>query len=87
MISKYAGTCVLCKKPTKAGVDQYDLDLKESFHLACKQDQEDNPKPTPEQFELAIRLGYKPVDGNLLLLPNASGRQPERDEDGAPGRD
>jgi hypothetical protein len=35
MISKYSSTCCHCGKPTKAGVDPYDMDWKKSYHQSC----------------------------------------------------
>ena len=35
MISKYNSQCYLCGLPTKANVDEYDLDNRRSFHTKC----------------------------------------------------
>jgi hypothetical protein len=60
MISKYNGKCAHCGQPTKAGVDQYDIDTKRSYHEACE------PQPLPfdsaEDDELADRLGFRKVE-------------------------
>ena len=58
MISKYAGTCYICKEPTKAGVDEYDLDTRRGYHAECTEGA-DNPEA------LAIRLGYMPYTESL----------------------
>jgi hypothetical protein len=77
MISKYNGTCFYCKQPTKANVDEYELESKKSFHLACKE--QDEAKPAPEQFALAERLhfiAYWPamgVDGFLRAVSQTRG--------------
>jgi hypothetical protein len=56
VISKFDGRCVVCGKPTHAGVDQYDMDTREAYHLDCKS----NQPPNRETFALAERLGYLP---------------------------
>lgn len=56
MISRYNGTCVHCSKPTKAGTDIYDVESKESYHEACRE----NPVPTPADFSKAAELGFVP---------------------------
>ena len=58
MISKYNSTCRYCKLPTKAGVDQYDIDSKSGYHSKCEEEAENQP-PSREQFELADRLGFR----------------------------
>ena len=74
MISKYPGTCRYCKLPTKANVDQYDLETKTGYHELCKEAADS--RPDDEQYRLADRLGYIQYDdttekGGLLrrMLP------------------
>jgi len=75
MISKYNGICFYCKQPTKANVDEYELDSKKSFHVACKE--QDEAQPSPEQFTLADKLGYlSHRSWDLLLLPPAANSDP-----------
>lgn len=89
MISKFNGTCRYCKKPTKAGVDHYDLDAKTGYHEACKEEAES--RPSPEQFELAERLGFiqydqdAPADGLLRRMLPRDGHQ--RPDEGSPSRE
>jgi hypothetical protein len=35
MIAKYPGTCCYCKRPTAAGVDQYEVETRKSYHPDC----------------------------------------------------
>lgn len=62
MISCYSGKCVYCDGTTKAGVDHYDTERKESFHEACQIADENRP-PGPEAIALADRLGFQRVTG------------------------
>ncbi len=56
MIAKYHGRCTFCGKPIVVGVDQYDVERKESFHNDCKFGEESNPGP--DAFRLANELGF-----------------------------
>lgn len=58
MIAKYPGTCMFCRKPIAVGVDTYDLEIKKSYHEACKE----NQPPGPEAYTLADQLGFVPHD-------------------------
>ena len=77
MISKYNGRCNYCGQPTKANVDEYDIERKESFHIACRE--RDESEPGPEQFILAGRLSYiqyrkeMGIDGFLRSVSESSG--------------
>ncbi|HEY6382035.1 MAG TPA: hypothetical protein VIY07_09550 [Pseudolabrys sp.] len=84
MISKYPGICIHCKRPTKAGVDHYDLDKKESYHAECRELAESGP--TADEFAAAERCGYAAAaaidtdewfelyrNWHLLPLPPSSG--------------
>lgn len=78
MISKYNGTCVYCGKPTKAGVDHYDIENKRGYHSACEERQENAP-PSAAAFSLAEDLGfirYDPAMGADGLLRRMS--RPDR---------
>lgn len=68
MISKYPGTCCYCKLPTKAGVDEYEIESKASYHVECHE----NPKPTPECYAIAARLGYRQYTWEELNLEKGS---------------
>ena len=57
MISKYNGTCVFCKNPTTANVDQYDMDTKKSYHEDCR-DRYEQTTGREEANVLADRLGF-----------------------------
>src|SRR3990167_6328914 len=67
MISKYNSTCRYCKLPTKAGVDQYDIDSKSGYHWKCEEEAENQP-PSREQLELAGQLGYRQYGWEDLQL-------------------
>lgn len=72
MISKFNGTCCYCNEPTKAGKDIYDLDMKKSYHQACKD--EDEAQPDPEQWDLADRLGFVNHPSVHLLISDEQAR-------------
>ena len=55
MIAKYGGICTYCHIPTKAGVDQYDVEAKVSYHEECRM--QDTGGDEPEK--LAERLGFE----------------------------
>lgn len=52
-----------CGKATKAGVDEYDIASKTSYHAICQESI--GSIPTREQYELAKRLGFLPTDEAL----------------------
>jgi hypothetical protein len=58
MISKYAGRCKGCNAPYAAGEDIYWTKEDGAWCWDCRE----NPKPGPEAFELADRLGFKKVE-------------------------
>lgn len=64
MISKYNGTCFYCHRPTKAGVDQYDLAEKISYHAQClaNVNEWDETVLKDDAESLADRLGYRKED-------------------------
>lgn len=65
MITRYNSTCSVCHKPTKAGVDEYDLVSKKSYHLDCQHGHEPT---TPDDSEaLADRLGYRRYSWQELM--------------------
>lgn len=61
MISKYDGICFWCKDQTHAGVDQYDVKNKVSYHQSCFQTIESAyESATKDEAEaLADKLGFK----------------------------
>lgn len=63
MISKYPGHCFLCNEPTQAGIDQYDLQMKRSYHADC----EENQPPGPDAYVLADSLGYRTISWEEIL--------------------
>ena len=61
MISKYNSTCHFCHRPTKAGVDQYHVVEKLSYHEACHDNVQamDQETAQDEPNALADRLGFE----------------------------
>lgn len=61
MISKYNGTCFYCHQPTKAGVDQYHVGEKISYHERCHENVSEMDESTGkvDAESLAERLGYR----------------------------
>jgi hypothetical protein len=58
MIAKYPGLCMYCRKPIEVGVDTYDIEIKKSYHEACRE----NQPPRPEDYKLADELDFVPHD-------------------------
>jgi hypothetical protein len=56
MIAKYDSVCVYCRKPTVAGVDEYDPVKKKGWHRGCL-----FSPGNEDQEALAERLGFRPV--------------------------
>ena len=65
MISKYDGRCRYCKQATHAGVDEYDVETRQSYHVACQS--QSQLLPIAEQHELAERLGFRHYTWDELL--------------------
>lgn len=61
MISKFAGTCYYCHRPTVAGVDHYDVKEKIAYHEACRKNvaEFDETVDSTDAESLAERLGYR----------------------------
>jgi len=59
MISRFNGKCVYCKEPTKAGVDQYDVVQKISYHEACQVNRDVSDVDEESGGELADQLGFQ----------------------------
>lgn len=57
MISRYNGFCKYCHRPTKAGVDQYLVAEKISYHEACLENGAVDEETASD--ELADKLGFK----------------------------
>lgn len=75
MISKYNGTCCYCHEPTRANVDEYEIETKASYHAECRE----NQPPGPEDYALADRLGFIKFDpemgsGGLLRCMSGTDR-------------
>ena len=84
MIAKYPGKCRYCQSPIMIKRDEYDIESKTSYHIECKEDQ-DNAPPSSADYRRAEALGFIhydpsiPADGLLLrmLVPDrgaAAGR-------------
>ena len=77
MIAKYPGKCRYCGSPVMIGRDEYDIETKTSYHLECREE-EDNAPPSPADYRRAEALGFihydpsVPADGFLLrmLIPD-----------------
>lgn len=61
MIANYKGVCVVCGKPTKAGVDIYEVAEKKNFHVACRPAKPPSTRSVDAEA-LADRLGYVEFD-------------------------
>ena len=62
MIAKYGGVCSYCHLPTKAGVDQYDVRAKVSYHPECAAEASynfDTSDDGDEPEKLAEKLGFE----------------------------
>ena len=57
VLSKFNGTCSYCNRPTKAGLDHYDLDKKSSYHETC----DPSNRSLEQAHALADRLGFSPA--------------------------
>lgn len=59
MIARFAGRCSICREEIPKGAEcEYDPTAKTVHHYECAE----NPKPGPEAYELAERLGYRKID-------------------------
>ena len=87
MINKFSGRCSTCEKSIPSGTEvRYDSEAKQIQHWECYE----NPKPRPEDYKLADKLGFKrQPSGSCFhcLLPltaiQPSGRDPKH-LDGVP---
>jgi len=62
VISRYSGKCYICGDATKAGVDQYDVANKRSYHQHCHDNvvHIEEPATADDAGSLADKLGFAP---------------------------
>jgi hypothetical protein len=62
MISRFSSRCSICSLAVSVGTEcRYDSEAKTVQHWECFE----NPKPTPEQYALADRLGFIKYDSSM----------------------
>lgn len=85
--AKFDGRCAKCNGPTKRGEDIEYRD-KKALHPSCAEEEGADEPPSPEQYELADRLGFRHFSWESLRnVSRAPTDESERDSGDSRGRE